>query len=267
MSIPISLMRGNYNLDCGAKVNNATITNTDIYMKQDGSGIINMGGAIIHSVGTANIANPNPTDVVNVQFLQQYTGTSSNNNTYIVILNGTSISTPFSTVTTTVVSSSATINNGTIGIGGNILTISGNITGTFAVGMTLTGTLVLPETKITEIIDTTHFLVDQTQLVPATQIQGQSSVNTNLNIQSGALYINMVALNVDESSGGPSATFTACKTTSSVDGSHSRLSSCGGIGTGERLKMYWNAGNTIQFAKTGINYNGSYELMINVLTN
>lgn len=267
MSIPISLMRGNYNLDCGAKVNNATITNTDIYMRSDGSGIINMNGAIISNGGTANINAPNPGDLVNVQFLQQYTGTSSSNNTYTVILNGTSIATPFSTVTTTVVSSSATINNGNINVGGNILTIGGTITGTFAVGMILSGTNVLPGTTITSIIDSTHFTVDQTQLVPARQIQGQSSVNNNLIIQSGAVYINMVALNVDTSTGGPSATFTACKTTSGVDGSHSRLSSCGGIGTGERLKMYWYSGNTIQFAKTGINYNGTYQIQVNILGN
>lgn len=267
MSIPISLMRGNYNLDCRSKVNNATITNTNIYMNPDGSGIINMNGAIISSGGTPSLANPNPGDIVNVQFLQQYTGISSSNNIYTVILNGTSIATPFSTTTTTVVSSSATINNGTIGIGGNILTIGGTITGIFAVGMTLSGTNVLPGTIITSIIDLTHFLVDQTQLVPATQIQGQSSVNTNLVIQSGAVYINMVALNVDGSTGGPSATFTACKTTSGVDGNSSRLSSCGGISTKERIRMYWYSGNTIQFSKTGINYNGTYQVQLNILSN
>ena len=267
MSIPISLMRGTYKLDCGSNVNNSTITNTNIYMRSDGSGIINMNGAIIQNGGTPSLVSPNPGDIVNVQYLQQYTGTSSSNNVYTVILNGTSIATPFSTVTTTVISSSATINNGTIGVAGNILTIGGTITDTFAVGMVLTGTNVLSGTVILSIIDTTHFLVDQTQLVVATQIQGQSIINNNLNILSGAVYINMVALNIDGSTGGPSATFTASKTTAGVDGNSTRLTMCGGLGTGERLRMYWSSGNTIQFSKTGINYNGTYQISIFSLTN
>lgn len=267
MSIPISLMRGTYKLDCGSNVNNSTITNTNIYMKTDGTGIINMNGAIIKNGGTPSLVSPSPGDIVNVQYLQQYTGTSASSNIYTVILSGTSLATPFSTITTTAVSSSATINNGNIGVAGNILTIGGTITGTFAVGMTLTGTNVLSGTVIVSIIDSTHFLVDQTQLVVATQIQGQSITTTNLNIQSGAVYIHMVALNVDGSTSGPSAIFTACKTTASVDGVGTRISSCPGLGTKELLQMRWNSGDTIKFSKTGLNYNGTYQISINSLTN
>jgi hypothetical protein len=181
MSIPISLMRGNYYLDCNSRINTSTITNTNIYMKNDGSGVLDMGGAVIHNAGTPSIISPNLTDVVNVQFLQQYIGQATSN-VYQLVLSGTIWSVP-----------------------------------------------------------------------------------TSLSLTSGSLFINIRALNIDGSAGGPSATFSVSKSTSSITGNPTRITSCGGLNTGEKLMVRWLSNSNIQFQKTGSNYDGTYEVQFTLL--
>lgn len=66
-------MRGNFYTDCGGKMNNSTITNSNIYMKNDGSGILTMGGAKI-----TNVALPtNPSDVATKNYVDISTGNVS----------------------------------------------------------------------------------------------------------------------------------------------------------------------------------------------
>lgn len=257
----ISLNRGNYYLDCNTRINTATITNANIYMASNGSGVLDMGGAVITNSGTPSISSPNPKDVVNVQFLQQYTGQSTTNITYSVYLTGTTASTPY-------YNSTATASQATIA--GTVLTLSGTIQGVFAVGMTLQGTGVTNGTTIVSFgtgnggIGTYNLSVSQTVSTP---IVLTGTKQTTLNLTSGALFASIVALNVDGSAGGPSATFSSSKTTSSSTGNVTRLSNCAGLNTGETLRMHWLAGSNLQFSKTGLFYNGTYNIQINVIGN
>jgi hypothetical protein len=88
MSIPISLMRGNFYIDCGGKVNNSTITDSNIYMKNDGSGILNMSGAKI-----TNVALPtDPSDVANKNYVDTFLGGGGGGSIIPITLTGTNYS-------------------------------------------------------------------------------------------------------------------------------------------------------------------------------
>lgn len=62
--------------------------------------------------------------------------------------------------------------------------------------------------------------------------------------------------------GGPSATFNISKNDSSVTGNPLRLTSSAGIGTFEKLMIKWDSGGPLQLQKTGINYDGIYNVKI-----
>lgn len=168
MSIPISLMRGNFYIDCGGKMNNSTITNSNIYMRNDGSGILTMGGAKI-----TNVALPtNPSDVATKNYVDTFLGGGS----------------------------------------GSIIQV------------TLTGT----------------------------------SYSVVSPVLSGT-----VTLNVKNSiSGGPSAIFNICKNEQLLIGNPTRTCSCAGLNTYERLQIRWLANSGIELRKTGVNYNGIYNITL-----
>lgn len=61
---------------------------------------------------------------------------------------------------------------------------------------------------------------------------------------------------------GPSATFNISKNSSSISANPLRLTSSAGIGTFEKLMVRWNAGGPLQVKKTGVNYDGVYNVVI-----
>jgi hypothetical protein len=183
MSIPLSLIRGNFFVDRGSKINTATITNTDIYMNTDGTGILDMGGAVIQNAGTPSLTAPNPGDVVNIAYLQQYTSP-------------------------------------TTGTGGTA-----------------------------------------TQTVYTATLSGVIWSSPNISILTGTLFINIKST----TTGGPCATFSVSKSTSSSLANPIRLSSSSGNSTNEKLSLRWLANTTIQFSKSGSGYNGTYQIVLTIL--
>ena len=62
--------------------------------------------------------------------------------------------------------------------------------------------------------------------------------------------------------GGPSASFTLVKSESGRQPSYTRSGSSAGISTNERLDVKWDPGDGLSLKKTGINYNGTYQIRI-----
>lgn len=83
----------------------------------------------------------------------------------------------------------------------------------------------------------------------------------NTNILRGNLIVNITSIS---SPNGPSATFELCKSDQTVKGSIHRSSTSAGTSTLERLMMTWNINSTPIVYKTGLNYDGVYQVfMIN----
>lgn len=61
---------------------------------------------------------------------------------------------------------------------------------------------------------------------------------------------------------GPSATFNISKNSSSVAGNPLRLTSSAGLVTEEKLMVRWTSGGPLEVKKTGVNYNGVYNVVI-----
>ena len=61
---------------------------------------------------------------------------------------------------------------------------------------------------------------------------------------------------------GPSASFDLTKSTNSTGASITRSSSLAGTNTHERLEIRWLPNTTIEMRKTGVGYNGSYNIKI-----
>lgn len=60
--------------------------------------------------------------------------------------------------------------------------------------------------------------------------------------------------------GGPSGKFMVSKNEQSRNPSITRVNSCAGLTTLERLNIQWNPNDTIRMRKDGTNYNGNYQV-------
>lgn len=72
--------------------------------------------------------------------------------------------------------------------------------------------------------------------------------------------VNFVVKNIVAN--GPSASFSISKNSSIINGNPNRTVSCAGIGTLERLDIQWLASGPLQIRKTGMNYDGVYNIII-----
>ncbi len=79
------------------------------------------------------------------------------------------------------------------------------------------------------------------------------------NILKGDLTISIISIS---SPGGPSAKFFLSKSHQSLEGSVHRISTSAGFTTQERLRIEWNSASTPVVYKTGINYDGVYQVFL-----
>ena len=78
-------------------------------------------------------------------------------------------------------------------------------------------------------------------------------------ILKGNLMINITSISTPN---GPTATFHLSKSNSTQVGSIHRVSTSAGTTTLERLMMDWNIGSTPQVYKSGVNYDGVYQIFL-----
>ncbi len=78
-------------------------------------------------------------------------------------------------------------------------------------------------------------------------------------ILKGNLIINITSISAPN---GPTATFHLSKSNSTQVGSIHRASTSAGTSSLERLMMDWNVGGTPRLYKTGVNYDGVYQVFL-----